>query len=165
MEENYLLAKKIVDKRFDNNSEHYYMFICALFGLFMKFPDNKDLIIKTFMDTKFIIEDIPVLDIQKKYNLTLIQEDELEVQDPNVCTNYGVSDLGFGYFIQFGKVQMVREKPMIVCTSKNNSPANLLNVFVPRNVSIFFRIVAPVVVKLDIVSKKESVKLGMLPLM
>ena len=77
MEENYLLAKKIVDKRFDNNNEYYYMFICALFGLFMKFPDNKDLIIKTFMDTKFIIEDIPILDIQKKYDLNLIHEDEL----------------------------------------------------------------------------------------
>ena len=130
MEVNYLLAKQIVDEKFDNSNQYYYMFICALFGLFMKYPDNKDLIIKSFRETTFIIEDIPVLDIQKKYDLNLIQEDELEVQDPSVCTNYGVSDLGFGYFIKDGMVQMIREKPMIVCTSKNNSPANLLNVFI-----------------------------------
>ena len=96
----------------------------------MKYPNNKDLIIKSFRETKFIIEDIPILDIQKKYDLNLIQDDELEIQDPSVCINYGVSDLGFGYFIQDGMVQMIREKPMIVCTSKNNSPANLLNVFI-----------------------------------
>ena len=130
MDVNYLLAKQIVDEKFDNSNQYYYMFICALFGLFMKYPDNKDLIIKSFRETTFIIEDTPVLDIQKKYDLNLIQEDELEVQDPSVCTNYGVSDLGFGYFIKDGMVQMIREKPMIVCTSKNNSPANLLNVFI-----------------------------------
>ena len=130
MEENYILAKKTVDEKYDSSNRFYYMFICALFGLFMKYPDNKDLVIKSFKDTKIIIEDIPVLEIQKKYNLNLIQDDELEVQDPSICTNYGVSDLGFGYFIQDGKVQMIRENPKIVCTSYNNSPANLLNVFI-----------------------------------
>ena len=27
MEENYLLAKQIVDEKFDNNNQYYYMFI------------------------------------------------------------------------------------------------------------------------------------------
>lgn len=130
MEENYLLAKSTVDEMYDSNNQYYYMFICALFGLFMKYPDNKELVIKSFKDTKFIIEDIPLLDIQKKYDLNLIQEDELAIQDSAICINYGVTDLGFGYFIQDNKIQMIRENPMIVCSSKNNSPANLLNVFV-----------------------------------
>lgn len=130
MEENYLLAKSVVDEKFNKNNEYYYMFICALFGLFMKYPDHKELIINSFKDTNIIIEDISVLDIQKKYDLYLIKEDELAVQDPTACTNHGVSDLGFGYFIQDGKIQIIKDNPTIVCSSKDNSPANLLNIFV-----------------------------------
>ena len=63
MEENYLLAKSVVDEKFNKDNEYYYMFICALFGFFMKYPDHKELIINSFKDTNIIIEDISVLEM------------------------------------------------------------------------------------------------------
>lgn len=130
MEENYLLAKSIVDEKFNKNNEYYYMFICALFGFFMKYPDHKELIINSFKDTNIIIEDISVLDIQKKYDLNLIKDDELAVQDPKACINHGASDIGIGYFIQDKELQMIQDNPTIICSGKDNSPANLINIFV-----------------------------------
>ena len=130
MEENYLLAKSVVDEKFNKNNEYYYMFICALFGFFMKYPDHKELIINSFKDTNIIIEDISVLDIQKKYDLNLIKDDELAVQDPKACINHGASDIGIGYFIQDKELQMIQDNPTIICSGKDNSPANLINIFV-----------------------------------
>ena len=124
MEENYLLAKQIVEEKYTSKDKYFYMYICALFGLFMKYPEYIDLIIKVFKDTKIIIEDIPILEIQKTYDLNLISDDELKVQDESVCTNYGVSDSGFEAFIEDGRVQMIKENPLIVCTSFTNSQAN-----------------------------------------
>ncbi len=130
MEEKYILAKHIVDEKYSKDNEFYYMYISALFGLFMKYPDNTDLVIEAFRKTKIIIEDRSVLEIQKAYDLNLISDEELDVQDPNVCTNYGVSDAGFGTYVENGKVQMTRENPLIVCSAGKCSPANLLNIFV-----------------------------------
>ena len=129
MEEMYLFAKKIVDKKFDKSNCFYYMYICSLFGLLMKYPDYKDLIRDVFINTRIIIEDKTVLEIQDEYDLQLIKQEELDVQDADVCINHGVSDLGFGVSLTNGKLEITDEKPTLVCSSKTVNPTDLLNVF------------------------------------
>lgn len=130
MEENYLLAKKIVSEKFNSNDEYYYLYICALFGFFMKYPDYKELIIKVFRDTRIIIENKPIFEIQKNYDLSLISEEDLKEQDLSVCSYHGVSDTGFGYYIEDGIIKSIMDKPIVVCSSYDYSPALLLNAFV-----------------------------------
>ena len=129
MEENYILAKQVVDKKFDSSNDFYYMFICSLFGLFMKYPDEKNLVIKAFNDTRIIIEDKTVLEIQDEHNLQLINQEELDVQDETVCMNHGVSDLGFCIAIENDKLVITKERPIIICSSKTCNNTDLINVF------------------------------------
>ena len=129
MEENYILAKQVVRKKFNPSNDFYYMFICSLFGLFMKYPEHKELIIKAFEETRIIIENKSVLEIQDEYDLQLIPKEELDIQDEKVCMNHGVSDLGFSIAIKNGKLEISKERPIIVCSAKTCSTTNLLNVF------------------------------------
>lgn len=130
MEENYLLAKQTVDEKFDSTNKYYYMYICALFGFFMKYPDNKDLVIDAFKKTKIIIEDKTIIEIQNDYGLNLLSEEELAVQDASVCINHAISDIGFSHYIEDGKLQTIHTAPLIVCSTFNISDETLLNSFV-----------------------------------
>ena len=77
---NYILAKKIIDKKY-KNSEYYPLFVLSLYGLLNKYNKNKDIVINLFNKTEFIIEDGPIRDIIGRHNITSIDLDDDESEE------------------------------------------------------------------------------------
>ena len=130
MEECYVLAKKLIDSRFDKNYEYYNMILIALTTLLYKYKDYTFLVEKIFNETDIIIEKDSIRNILKKENIDVLSfEEEKDKIDEGINTTYGISSLGYTFIIDNYELVKHKDKPFIACTSKC-SETTLLNSFI-----------------------------------
>ena len=129
--EQYLSAKRIVDKRFSKEDSFYSLYVLALFGLLQKYPNDRKAIHDLFQRLDIFIEDESIPDIMRNHDMDVslfFEEDEV---NSNFCATYGLSSRGDSLeFDEDGEVSKVEEKPFIICSSKDCSPTDLLHIFV-----------------------------------
>lgn len=124
--ENYILAKKIIDKKY-KNSEYYPLLVLSLYGLLNKYNKNKDIVISIFRKTKIIIEEGPIKDIIGRHNITAIDLDD----DENEETGFlGVSNQGYNFYVdENNNILFDTVSPFIIC-DKRRGNNKLLNIFI-----------------------------------
>lgn len=74
MEENFLLAKQTVLKKYSENHPYYAFFVCALYGLLQNHKD-KQVVIDAFLKTQILIEPGTISDILKRNDVDYSEDD------------------------------------------------------------------------------------------
>ena len=124
---NYILAKKIVEKKYNKNNTYYPLYVLSLYGLLNKYNNNKDIVINVFYKTNFIIDDGPIKNIIEKANITNI---DLEDNDNEETGFLGLSNQGYNFCIDENNNIITSEtKPFIIC-DKRRSINKILNIFI-----------------------------------
>lgn len=130
MEEYYILAKKIISSKYNENDKYYNMILVALTTLLYKYKDYTFLIEKIFNDVDISIEDDSIRNILKKKDIHIVdfEEDEDEI-DEGINTTFGISNIGYTFILENSKFIKINDKPFIICNS-NCSDTLLLNSFI-----------------------------------
>ena len=125
--DNFLLAKKIVNKRFSNNNKLYPLYVLSLYGLLNKYKNNKNIVIELFNKTNFYIEKGPIKEIIKRNNITRIDLDDDNNEETGIL---GLSNQGYNFVIDENNNILIDDNyPFIICDSdKGNN--KLLNIFI-----------------------------------
>lgn len=130
LEENYKLAFQTVSKRFDKSDKLFYFYVTALYGLFCRYCDYKDIIVNLFNKCLFYIESGNLDEIFKRHNINNSEFDDDFISDSLCNTTYGVSNQGHEFYINGdGEVAHQVGKPFIACSLDNTSLEGLLNTF------------------------------------
>ena len=71
MEKSYLLAKKLVSKRYKSNDSLYQIMLVTFTTLFYKYKDYSDIVEKVFNDTDVFISKESVKEILERENINI----------------------------------------------------------------------------------------------
>ena len=125
--ENYILAKKIVNKKISNNNDLYPLFVLSIYGLLNKYKNHKNIIINLFNKTDFYIENTSIKEIIKKNNITAIDIDDDADEETGIL---GLSNQGYNFVIdENNNILFDGTKPFIIC-DKTKGNNKLLNIFI-----------------------------------
>lgn len=129
MENNYLLAKSTVLKKYSKDNPYYPMFVLSLYGLFSKYPLYKSYIISIFLSSSILIEDQDVSDILSDYYPELSESFEVD-ECPEGYETYGISYPDYTLYLDDNnQVVVEKDNPIVICNSRLSN-THLLNVFI-----------------------------------
>lgn len=129
MIENYVLAKKIVSKRFSKNNEFYPMFVLALYGILTEFKNTEKIVNDIFERLLIIIGNKPIKDlmIENKFDIDYIYGFEQNEDLENQCQSHAISKGRIEYIFTNNNFVKLENDPFVICsTYYNNSWAHLL---------------------------------------
>ena len=125
MEEKYLLAKKTVSSKFNEDYEYYPMLILGLTVLLIKYSKYEKELLELFLNSSFYIEDKDMKDIVNSHNL-----DDGNRDDYDKFTIYGFSHNGVAFWInETEEIERISLDPYIAISSKKAPKERILNVF------------------------------------
>lgn len=124
MEENYLLAKKLVSQKYGDNS-YYPLLVVSLFSLLEKYPDYYHLLIYLFLSTNIYIEDDTVDKILNKHHIDYVFLEEDDDED-----TMGLSIPQDIIYIQDNGLICVQKQSIVICSTLNLTNTQLLNIFI-----------------------------------
>lgn len=125
MEGIYLIAKKVVDKKYPEDINLKPFFVAALYGMLCKYKQYYGLVCDLFLKMKIIFDNQPVNIILDEHGYSSKYVDS----DTEFIRTYGVSDNGNSFLLKDNKVVKDTYDPMIVCSTYNVSVVSLLNTF------------------------------------
>ena len=130
MEENYLLAKQLVNQKFPEGSSISGFFILGLYGLLSVYSDHKDIVEKVFLNTDILFENGTIRQILDRNNIELVDLKYDEKSELDHSATYTVSSIGTFVYLEDGKLKIKKDKPFIAASIDNVGITRLLNSFV-----------------------------------
>lgn len=131
MEENYLLAKKIVSKRFDEDNKFYPFFVLAIYGELTVFKNYKDFIEEIFDNVLIIISNKTINNTMLENNLDPEAFFNNDNSNEEIYKTEAISYCGYDCDFDGEKLKAVKTDPFIICTTfYNNSWEHLLAAFI-----------------------------------
>lgn len=131
MEENYILAKKIVSKRFEENHEFYSFFVLAIYGVLSVFKNYKDLVCEIFDEVLILIGNKSVVEIMEDNGISVDEIFGIEADCEEICQTQAISKGRNEYIYTDEGFINLNNEPFIVCTTYyNDSWGNILTSFI-----------------------------------
>ena len=122
-----IVAKKIVEKKYNKNNPYYPMYILSLYGIIKKYKDI-DLIEKVFLTTDIYIEEDSISNILKNHNINCFDYEESEEENNTI---FGISTNNHNFnMTEEGDFFFQEENPFLICSIKECNPTILLNTFI-----------------------------------
>lgn len=135
MEENYILAKRIVSSRFKSEDDFYPFFVLCVYGVLSSYSDSKEIIEILFLNMDIFIKDDHVNKIMRDngfdpedYYGSDIDEDTDDIED----FTFGLSIIGHNYSLNSSGKEFIYEKenPAIICSTLFSSDTNIVMTFI-----------------------------------
>lgn len=130
MEENYILAKKIVNEKFPDGSGIDGFFILGLYGLLSIYGNHKDIVSKAFLNTDILFEHGTIKEILNRNNIDLQEFKYDERAESSEMATYAVSNLGNYICLEDGQLKLENDKPFIAASIDHVGITRLLNSFI-----------------------------------
>lgn len=130
MEQNYILAKKLVEDRFGREHELYSMLVMAFFGFFERYPERKQMIIDIAYDTLFIFGNQPIEELAKTYDIddSFVGKSNNDPNNKSIC--HGYSSPGYVVSVSSKDILIDEKGPYIICSLYDCGPTQLLDTFI-----------------------------------
>lgn len=127
MNDDYILAKEIVNERFDIEERQYPLFFLCVYGLLRKFKKYKNLVKEVFLETTILIGNKSIGEILLENGMNPEDFFGFDEDEENNNITQGVSTAGNNFVLIDGE-QFVNEKidPLIVCSTINADNTILL---------------------------------------
>ena len=127
MEEEYILAKKIVSNKYEEDYPYYSLLVLGLFTLIHKYRDYSNIVEDIFNKTNIIIDKDNIINLLKNYELCLVDTERDNIDNDT----YGLSSYNCRFILYNDNTIHKKEgTPYLICDSKSISPTCLLNVFI-----------------------------------
>ena len=130
MEENYLLAKRLVKQKFPEGSGIDGFFILGLYGLLSVYKDYQDIVEKVFLDTDILFESGTIKQILDRHDIELADFKYDERSESEHSSTYAVSNLGTFVYLEDGKLKIEKGTPFIAASIDHVGITKLLNSFI-----------------------------------
>lgn len=130
MEENYLLAKQLVNQKFPDGSGIDGFFILGLYGLLSVYSNYRDVVQKAFLDTDILFESGTIKQILERHDIELADFKYDERSDSEHTTTYAVSNIGTFVYLEDGKLKIEKGTPFIAASIDHVGITKLLNSFI-----------------------------------
>ena len=125
MEGLYLLARKVVEKRFPYDKDIQPLFIAALYGLLRKYKNYSNIVCDIFLQTDIFIKKKTIDEILEEHNI------EAEYDSDGNNRTYAISSLGYEFIYDTDKGVTCEKGPsFIACSLLDVDLAHVLNSFV-----------------------------------
>ena len=128
MVEAYLLAKQTVLEKYSPRHKYFPFFVTCLYALLCEYSDYSDIVVKTFLECDFYIENRNISEILRRHKVDQVDYDHYQEDEDNI--SYGVS--GPGYVLSGtgdGKITFKKESPFIACCMDPNEMERVINTF------------------------------------
>ncbi len=130
MEENYLLAKQLVNQKFPEGSGIDGFFILGLYGLLSIYSDYRDIVEKVFLDTDIWFESGTIKEILDRNDIDLADYKYDERSEKDDSATYAVSSIGTFVCLEDGKIKIEKHTPYIAASLDHVGVTRLLNSFI-----------------------------------
>ena len=125
----YLLAKQTVSLKYSPRHKYYPFFVTCLYALLCEYSDYSDLVVSTFLECDFYLENLSIDKILRKYKIDQVDAD-LYCNPDDDYIHYGVS--GPGYVLSStkdGTIYIKKENPFIACCMNPHEMEMVINTF------------------------------------
>ena len=130
MEENYVLAKKLVKEKFPNGSAVDELLILGLYGLLSEYSNHKDIVSKAFRDTNIYFEHGSIEKILNRHDIDLQEFKYDERSNSKYTISSAVSNLGTYIYLENGELKLEKDSPFIAASIDRVGITGLLNSFI-----------------------------------